>query len=110
MIHAIRISRVGVHTLSLQRRFKKPVPVTIPTPASKQITGIHAEQHYSVIELAKLWAFSEPFIRHIFINEPGVIKIVRAEDVRNRKRRYVSLRIPANVAARVHERLHGKVA
>lgn len=101
----------GLVSLSLQSRFKKPVAVTIPTPAPKHITsGVHTEQHYSVAELAKLWAFSEAFIRQIFINEPGVIKVVRAEDVRNKKRRYVSLRIPASVAARVHERLHGKVA
>jgi hypothetical protein len=64
-----------------------------------------------------LWGFSDDFIRALFENEIGVIKVVRPEDPnkknkdgRKGKREYVSLRIPESVAARVHERLHGKVA
>jgi hypothetical protein len=105
--------------MSLQSRFKKPsAVVTLP---SKPVSGVHSEKHYKVPELAKLWGFSDDFIRSLFENEIGVLKIVRPEDPDKKrtdcpktrpnckgKREYVSLRIPESVAARVHERLHGK--
>jgi hypothetical protein len=94
--------------MSLQQRFKKspPPPITV---SSRPIAGVHAELHYKVPELAKLWGCSDHFIRDLFKNEIGVLKIVRPEDVRRNKREYVSLRIPANVAAKVHESLHGTI-
>ena len=102
--------------MSLQRRFKKPTP-TLVTVAPQRIAGIHNERHYTVPELEEQWNFSDDFIRQLFINEPGVIKIVRPEDPnrigkngKKGKRPYVTLRIPESVAARVHERLHGKIA
>src|SRR5258708_20582778 len=98
--------------LSLQRRFKKStsIPAPIVTAASKHIAGIHDDQHYPPSYWAKRWGLSENFIRQLFVNEPGVIKIARPEDLKKKKRAYTSLRIPASVAAKVHERLHGKVA
>jgi hypothetical protein len=101
--------------LSLQRRFKKfPAPALVTAP-SKPIAGVHDEQHYKVPELAKKWRLSNDFVRILFENEIGVIKIVRPEDPNKKgkdgkkgKRAYVSLRIPESVAARVHERLHGR--
>jgi hypothetical protein len=47
------------------------------------------EKHYSVADLAKLWLFSESTVRRIFINEPGVLKLVHEET--RYKRRYASL-------------------
>jgi hypothetical protein len=58
---------------------------------------ISGEKHYRPDELAELWGFSPKTIRALFGEEPGVIRMGTAK--------YVSLRIPASVAARVHERL-----
>ena len=58
---------------------------------------IAIEKHYTAPELGKLWGFSADTIRALFKDEPGVIKYGSSK--------YVSLRIPASVAARVHERL-----
>jgi hypothetical protein len=63
------------------------------------------EKHYSVADLAKLWLFSESTVRRIFINEPGVLKLVHEET--RYKRRYTSLRIPEHIAKQVHRRLQG---
>jgi len=93
--------------VSLQNRFKKSTLVTV---APKHIAGIHDERHYPPSYWADKWGLSENFIRQLFVDEPGVMKIVRPEDLKNRKRAYITLRIPESVAARVHERLHGKVA
>jgi hypothetical protein len=92
--------------VSLQARFKKSALVTV---APKHITGVHDEPHYSPSYWAKKWGFSENFIRQRFRDEPGVIKIVRPEDLKTKKRAYVTLKIPTSVAIRVHERLHGKI-
>jgi hypothetical protein len=70
--------------------------------------GVHKEQHFSVPELAKLWRFSDDFIRELFRNEIGVLKIVRPEKMH--KRSYTTLSIPESVARKVHERLHGIAA
>ena len=64
---------------------------------------LHAEHHYSVRELAELWAFRDDTIRRLFEDEPGVLMI--GERHPRRKRRYITLRIPNSVAARVHQRL-----
>lgn len=61
------------------------------------------EKHYSVPELAKLWGFAPDTVRPLFINRPGVLKIARPET--RRKRVYISLRIPASVAAQVYAEL-----
>lgn len=61
------------------------------------------EQHYSPIQLAKRWGWSGDFIRELFEDEPGVLKVERPETMN--KRRYTSLRIPESVAERVHSRL-----
>ena len=63
------------------------------------------EKHYSVADLAKLWLFSESTVRRIFIDEPGVLKLVHEET--RYKRRYTSLRIPEHIAKQVHRRLEG---
>ena len=61
------------------------------------------EQHYTPIELAKRWGFSDTFIRGLFEREEGVVTINRPE--RMHKRKHVSLRIPESVAERVYQRL-----
>ena len=66
-------------------------------------------------QLARLWGPSDDFIRELFRNEPGVLKIVRPAGARKRKdgtvkREYVTLLIPESVARRVHDRLSVKAA
>jgi hypothetical protein len=61
------------------------------------------EKHYSVIEIAKLWALSEKTVRRIFEREPGVIRWSREEMLH--KRGYCTLRVPQTVLHRVHRKL-----
>jgi hypothetical protein len=61
------------------------------------------ERHYTPQELGELWGFDQTTIRRLFVDEPGVLKIGK-QARRDGKRSYVSVRIPASVAQRVHER------
>lgn len=63
------------------------------------------QKHYSVVELSKLWGFSQKTLRRLFVDEPGIIKIAHEET--RQKRGYTSVRIPEYVAKRVHRRLQG---
>jgi hypothetical protein len=67
------------------------------------VDGPAFERHYSPKELADLWQLDESTIRRLFMDEPGVFVYGR-ERRRDGKRDYVTLRIPASVAVRVHER------
>jgi len=58
---------------------------------------ISGEKHYRPEELGELWGFSPNTIRSLFGKEAGVIRMGSSK--------YISLRIPASVAARVHARL-----
>lgn len=60
------------------------------------------EQHYSPDELGKIWGLSADFLRGVFEREAGVVIF---ETSKPGKRRYRTMRIPANVALRVHRRL-----
>jgi hypothetical protein len=62
-----------------------------------------AEKHFAPDELAELWGVSTETIRSIFRNEPDVLKI--GDTGTRHKRAYLTLRIPASVAERVHKRL-----
>ena len=72
-------------------------------PEPRAFFDLAKEKHYSVIELAKLWALSERTIRRMFGNEPGVLCWGSSE--RRFKRGYKTLRIPETVVLRVHRRL-----
>jgi hypothetical protein len=61
------------------------------------------EKHYSIIEIAELWALSEKTVRKIFEREPGVIHWSTEEKVH--KRGYRTLRVPEAVLHRVHRKL-----
>ena len=71
------------------------------TPAAS--IDLAGEKHYSVIEIAKLWALSEKTVRKIFEREPGVIHWSTEE--RLHKRGYRTLRVPETVLHRVHRKL-----
>ena len=70
---------------------------------SRAFFDLANEKHYSVVELAKLWALSERTIRRMFESEPGVLCWGSSE--RRFKRGYKTLRIPETVMLRVHRRL-----
>jgi len=56
----------------------------------------------TVAEVAALMKVSATFVRRIFEDEPGVIKLGNAA---NGKRRYLTLRIPRQVFERVITRM-----
>lgn len=60
-------------------------------------------RHYSPSELAEAWGVSVETIRSLFRQEPGVLKI--GSTGTKYRRGYTTLRIPQEVAARVHRRL-----
>jgi hypothetical protein len=61
------------------------------------------EKHFTPQELADAWDVSIDVIRRIFRDEPGVLKI--GDKNPRHKRQYLTLRIPQEVAQRVHQRL-----
>lgn len=62
------------------------------------------DRHFTPAELGKLWGFTPKTIQRLFRDEPGVVKITNQTKL-CRKREYVTLRIPAAIAQRVHSRL-----
>ncbi len=73
---------------------------SVPGPAPVDLAN---ERHYSVIEIAELWALSEKTVRRIFEREPGVIHWGSEETLH--KRGYRTLRVPETVLHRVHRKL-----
>lgn len=71
--------------------------------AALQSVPRFAMRHYTVAEIAEMWHLSDDAVRKLFESEPGVLSI--GESRSGRKRRYVTLRIPEDVAERVHRRL-----
>ena len=61
------------------------------------------DKHFKPEELAEAWGVSTETIRSIFREEPGVLKIGKTGS--RYKRGYITLRIPEEVAERVHQRL-----
>lgn len=75
---------------------------TVATP-TQSIEVAALERHYTPQELGELWGFDQSTIRRLFFDEPGVLKIGK-QTRRDGKRDYVSLRIPASIAQKVHAR------
>jgi hypothetical protein len=71
----------------------------VATPSPIQAVPLPAGDVFSPAELATFWKLSEQSIRRLFQDEPGVFKL--GDPNPRRKRAYVTLRIPAGVAARV---------
>jgi hypothetical protein len=61
------------------------------------------DKHFTPAELAEGWGVSIDLIRRMFRDEPGVLKI--GDKNPKHKRQYLTLRIPGEVAERVHKRL-----
>jgi hypothetical protein len=76
--------------------------------ASDPQPPVELERHYSVAEVAEAWGLSPDTIRRHFENIPGVIRIGHAAT--KKKKKYVTLRIPARVLRAEHGRMAGRVA
>lgn len=63
------------------------------------------ERHYTIPELVPLWHLSKATLNKLFRDEPGVLRLAHAENVRAHRRSYLSMRIPESVVQRVHARL-----
>ena len=61
------------------------------------------EKHYSVSEVAELWAISAKSVQRMFQDEPGVLKLSAPSLVKRKRAPKTMLRIPASVLARFHE-------
>jgi hypothetical protein len=72
-----------------------------------QVNDAAFEPLFTPQELAKLWKFHPKTIQRLFRDEPGVL-VYGEENRRDRKRDYITIRIPASVAQRVYERLMRK--
>lgn len=72
--------------------------MTAPAPI-RQVCPF--ERHFTPRELAEIWKLDETTIRRIFQDQPGVLKLGKANR-RDGKRDYVTLRIPESVASRVY--------
>ena len=76
---------------------------TVSSPSAGPAIELAREKHYSIIEIAELWALSEKTVRRIFEREPGVIHWSTEEKLH--KRAYRTLRVPETVLHRVHRKL-----
>jgi hypothetical protein len=103
MILAGSKSRLDTAVARLQRsrRFRQWSPGVILFKHTDR--EVVAEKHFSPTELAKAWGVSTETIRSIFRTEPGVLKLGKPGT--KFRRGYFTLRIPEQVAERVHRRL-----
>jgi hypothetical protein len=62
-----------------------------------------SERHYTPQEIAEMWALSIHTVRRMFTKEPGVLRI--GKPLTTRQRGYITIRIPASVLQRVHDRM-----
>ena len=76
------------------------VPAAPPNPIL-----LATERHYTVQEVAKMWAMSPQTVYRIFEDEPGILRVSfpRLAKKEAKRAQRVSLRIPASVLARVHD-------
>jgi hypothetical protein len=82
------------------------VPAADPASPNPQATPRRASgADYTVAELAREWRLSPDKNRELFRDEPGVVKFKDDNAYKKRKRPYVTLRIPPEVAQRVKRRL-----
>ncbi len=65
---------------------------------------LQLEEVFTPQQLAKKWAFHPSTIQRLFKDEPGVM-VFGAENRRDKKRDYTTIRIPYSVAERVFKRL-----
>jgi hypothetical protein len=75
------------------------------TTAARDPLSLATERHYTVQEVAEMWAMSSQTVYRIFEDEAGTLKVSFPRLLSKQAKRAprVSLRIPASVLARVHD-------
>lgn len=58
------------------------------------------ERHYTIAEVAAMWKLSRTYVRSLFQDRPGVMRL--GSSGRRAKRDYVTLRIPESVMLAAH--------
>jgi predicted transcriptional regulator len=81
--------------------------VASPVLIREEAVSTTFEQHYSVQQVAKLWGLSEHAVRDAFEHEPGIVRLGNSQST-GRRRKYVTVRIPASVVERIHSRMTGR--
>jgi hypothetical protein len=61
-----------------------------------------SERHFTIADLAKMWALSYEAVRRLFDREPGVFRMKSRGRIGRRE--YATVRIPESVARRVRQR------
>ncbi len=79
-------------------RERQPLGVSLPSEASLNPA---TEQHLTPREIAEAWQLDVSTVRRLFQDEPGVLKIGKANR-RDGRQDFMTLRIPESVACRVH--------
>jgi hypothetical protein len=106
--HQVGKQRSGGWSYAMSEFARKPAESshalhTVPSHSAGPALDPAREKHYSIIEIAELWALSEKTVRKIFGREPGVIHWSTEEKLH--KRGYRTLRVPESVLHRVHRKL-----
>lgn len=78
--------------------------MSVKETASLAQVDLSIETHYSPGQISQMWKVSKETVRRLFQNEPGVLILGRHKSHAG-KRRYRTLRIPAQVVERVHKNL-----
>lgn len=85
---------------SFQHATAESPPHTEQVDAMSGPTGVFAERHYTIAEIASMWKLSKDAVRRLFQKEQGVLALGNSHS--RVKRRYTTLRIPQSVLERVH--------
>lgn len=91
----------------MRRRQMGLVPASEPGPAAEAVPLAKPKPYLTVKELAEQWNVGITTLRRWFKGEPGVLEWGRAASRPGKKRAYLSLRIPPEVAERVRRRMSG---
>ena len=98
--HRVKLNGHAERSATAEMRDADPERASFGSSGRNRLTG---EPDLLCKELAAQWSMGQSTVRRLFQDEPGVIRITHSR--RRGKRDYVSLRIPAAVAARVRARL-----
>lgn len=67
--------------------------------------GVKIEEHYTPAQIAKALCVSTSTVRRMLENEPGVLCITTLNrTIRGTERNHKTLRVPASVWQRIHEK------
>jgi hypothetical protein len=95
------------HVNPVETRLAKQEPLPPHVPVEQYP---RSSKHFTAAELGKIWGLSAMTIRRLFEDEPGVLRIEIPSRREGRKlvQSLFTMRIPEDVAQRVHDRLSAK--